>query len=195
MNDIPVSPSLPDYSSWLSSLLSWIVSLYPGFIIDLKNIFGFLIGISIPLSLFFLIGIIYCVEGLKRIRNKEELIYDTKTEPAYDAVQDGDSAMAHRFEKASSLIESANPNDWKQAIIEADILLDDLLTKMGYRGESIGEKLKRVVPGDFKTLDEAWEGHKVRNSIAHESGFQLDHHEAKRAFHSYKKVFEEFYYI
>ncbi len=80
--------------------------------------------------------------------------------------------------------------------MEADIILEDLLTKMGYGGDSIGEKLKKVAKGDMKTLDEAWEAHKVRNQIAHEgSNFTLNHHEAKNVIGMYRKVFEEFYYI
>jgi hypothetical protein len=59
--------------------------------------------------------------------------------------------------------------------------LDDLLNKLGYRGESIGEKLKRVAKGDMKSLNDAWEAHKVRNQIAHEgSSVNLSHHEAKK---------------
>jgi hypothetical protein len=103
--------------------------------------------------------------------------------------------MAHRWDKAKTLIESTNSNNWKQAIIEADIMLDDLLTRMGYNGESIGDKLKRVATGDMKSLNEAWEAHKVRNQIAHESSFVLDHHTANETIQMYRKVFQEFYYI
>jgi len=100
------------------------------------------------------------------------------------------------WESVKKHIESDNENDWRQAIMDADIILDDLLNKMGYRGESVGEKLKRVERGDFATLDLAWEAHKVRNRIAHEgASFSLDHREAKAAYDNYRKVFEEFYYI
>jgi len=93
-------------------------------------------------------------------------------------------------------INSDNPNDWKQAIIEADIMLDDVLTKLGYRGDSIGDKLKRAEPADFSTLNEAWEAHKVRNQIAHSgSTYPLNQHEANRVIQMYRKVFEEFYYL
>jgi hypothetical protein len=160
-----------------------------------KGFVGFSIGISLVLSLFFFIGIIYSVEGLKKIRKKESLMHDTKTEPAFEEGSTGDTAMAHRWQNANKLVNSENPSDWKLAIIEADIILDDLLTKMGYQGDSIGEKLKRVATGDMKSLNEAWEAHKVRNQIAHEPGFVLDHHIATHTIHMYKKVFEEFYYI
>lgn len=172
------------------------MDLFPSIIVLAKNLFGILVGISFPLSFFFLIGIIYCVENLKRLRKREEEVFDKKVEPAFEKEPSGDTVMAHRWQNAIQHIASDNPNDWKQAIIEADIILEDLLTKMGYRGDSIGEKLKRVAKGDMKTLDEAWEAHKVRNQIAHEgSNFSLNHHEAKNVIAMYRKVFEEFYYI
>ena len=80
--------------------------------------------------------------------------------------------------------------------MEADIMLADILTKMGYQGDSIGEQLKGVEPSDFLTLNDAWEAHKVRNQIAHQgSDFQLNERDAKRIIGLYKKVFSEFYYI
>ncbi len=190
-----VSP-LPDASSWLVSVFDWVVGLFPSLASTLKSLFGILVGLSFPLSIFFFFGIIYCVEKLKKIRLKEEEIYDAKVEEGFETVKTGDNVMAHRWQNAVTHIASDNPNDWKQAIIEADIILEDLLTKMGYRGDSIGEKLKRVAKGDMKSLDEAWEAHKVRNQIAHEgSSFTLNHHEAKNVINMYRKVFEEFYYI
>jgi hypothetical protein len=187
---------LPDTSSWFTAVGNWISDSFPGLVTTLKSLFGILVGISFPLALFFLIGIIYCVEKLKKIRLKEEEIYDAKVEEGFETAETGDTVMAHRWQSATNHIASDNPNDWKQAIIEADIILEDLLTKMGYRGDSIGEKLKRVAKGDMKTLDEAWEAHKVRNQIAHEgSSFTLNHHEAKNVIGMYRKVFEEFYYI
>ncbi len=195
MQDIPSSDFLPDISPWLIAAFHWIINLGPLLLTYIKDVVGFLVGLSFPLIFFFFIGIIYCVENLKRIRVKEEEKFDLKIEPAFDVAETGDTAMAHRWENALTHVESDNPNDWKQAIIEADIILDDLLTKMGYRGESIGEKLKRVEQGDMKSLNEAWEAHKVRNQIAHEPGFTLNHHEAKQVIHMYRKVLEEFYYI
>lgn len=168
---------------------------FPSAVLFIKNLLGVLVGLSIPIAIFFFIGIIYCVEGLKRIRNKEEQIHDLKVEPAFEEGNAGDTVMAHRWDNAMKHVESPNENDWKQAIIDADILLDDLLTKMGYRGESIGEKLKRVVKGDMRTLDDAWEAHKVRNQIAHEPGFILSQHQARQTIGMYRKVFEEFYYV
>ncbi len=195
--DNPNIVSLPylDVEPVIYDIFKWIVDAYPGFVTFMKNFLGVLVGLSIPLSVLFLITIIYSVERLKMIRKEEELIFDTKVEPIYN-VAAGDDVLSRRWETVKTHIESSNPNDWRQSILEADIILDELLTKIGYKGDSIGDKLKRVERGDFATLNDAWEGHKVRNQVAHGgSTFSLNHHEAKRAIEHYRRVFEEFYYI
>jgi uncharacterized membrane protein len=165
--------------------------------ISIKWLIGQLTGIALVVSVFFVIVIVYCVEGLKVIRKKEKLMYDTKTEPAYKNLpESGDLALAHRWNSVIEHISSGNLNDWKQAIIDADIILDDILTKMGYQGESVGEKLKRVDQGDMKSIRDAWDAHMVRNRIAHEgSAFNMNQIEAQQTINQYKKVFEEFFYI
>jgi hypothetical protein len=101
-----------------------------------------------------------------------------------------------RWKNIQSLVNSHNLNDWKQAIIEADIMLDEMLEKMGYKGDSIGDKLKQIEASDFLTLNQAWEAHKVRNQIAHQgSNYILSHDEAERVIDLYSQVFKEFYFI
>lgn len=107
-----------------------------------------------------------------------------------------DAPKNQKWERVLEHINSNNPNDWKAAIIEADIMLDELLTVLNYHGNSIGDKLKAVEPSDFDTLQSAWEAHKVRNQIAHEgSEFVLSERDAKRTVAFYKAVFEEFEFI
>lgn len=90
-------------------------------------------------------------------------------------------------------INSDDPNKWKFAILEADIILEDLLGEMQLPGDNIGDKLKAVDPADFNSIEEAWEAHKIRNAIAHEgSDFLLSQREAKRVVGLYEKVFREF---
>ncbi len=49
---------------------------------------------------------------------------------------------------------------------------------------------------NFKTLDNAWEAHKLRNRIAHEGmGYDVEYREAKKAIELYESVFKEFDYI
>lgn len=101
-----------------------------------------------------------------------------------------------RWEQVLTHVSSESPGDWRLAIIEADIILDELVTRMGYRGASLGDKLKQVEPSDFLTLDSAWEAHKTRNRVAHSgSDFILTQREARRIVDLYTQVFKEFHYL
>lgn len=101
-----------------------------------------------------------------------------------------------RWVHVQTLINSHSVNDWKQAILEADIILDEMLEKMGYQGESIGAKLKQIESSDFMTLNQAWEAHKIRNRIAHKGiQFVLSRGDAERTIKMYEEVFKEFYYV
>lgn len=100
-----------------------------------------------------------------------------------------------RWEKVVEYLESDNQSDWKQAIIEADNLLDEMVAAMPYPGENLGERLKSVEPSDFLTLEDAWEAHKVRNQIAHQSDFTFTRREVRRVIELYERVFREFNFI
>jgi hypothetical protein len=106
----------------------------------------------------------------------------------HDAAHAEEETEHHRWKHVMELIESPTDSDWRQAIIEADIILDDALTHDGYVGQSVGEKLK-AVDGRTVWLQEAWEAHKVRNDIAHRgSAYVLTDHHAYRAIQRYETV-------
>jgi hypothetical protein len=64
-----------------------------------------------------------------------------------------------------------------------------VLRERGYQGEGVGEMLKGA---SFRTIDLAWDAHRVRNRIAHDgSAFELTEREAKRAFMLYESVFRD----
>ncbi len=100
-----------------------------------------------------------------------------------------------RWKKIVEQIGSENENDWKAAILQADYILDELLLRIGIKGESLGERLKRVDTQTFPYLDDAWSVHKVRNSIAHDGTVTLSQKEAKRIIGKYQKILKYYKYI
>ena len=98
-----------------------------------------------------------------------------------------------QWEKILNNIESQNENDWRAAIIEADIILEDLLDRFDLPGDTVSDKLKGIEASDFVNINSAWEAHKIRNQIAHDGqAFVLTQREAKRVIELYRSVFEEF---
>lgn len=93
-------------------------------------------------------------------------------------------------------INSDNIEDWKEAIIVADSILDDIFSRIGYKMDGLGEKLKNIEPSDFASLQDVWDGYKVRSRIAREGAhFEISHKEAKSALAQYEKGLKELKYI
>lgn len=131
--------------------------------------------------------LVYSTMRLYQIRESEKDQYDTVSP------QESHQAVEHsRWQYILQLIESGQESDWRQAIIESDIMLDEMLSRIGYRGDTIGEKLRAVNPQNFLTIQNAWEAHKVRNEIAHQgSSYHLSEHLAHRTIAHYEAVFRE----
>lgn len=146
---------------------------------------------STIISLLLIAGIVYSTIRIKQIRREE-----AKQFGEIIVAKDIGEKKKEKWNKLADLATSDNHANWRLAILEADIMLDDMLNVMGYRGESLGEKLKQVEKSDFSTIDIAWDAHKVRNTIAHAgSDFVLTQREVKRVINLYKQVFEEFEFI
>ena len=174
-----------DLPYYFNLMVSYFTDHYPSILSGMFSggqvFIGYLVALSILVSLMLLIGIIICVERLKYIRRLEDLQYNAKVDTGYETIEKANTELENKWMKVTKHIESDNESDWRQAIMEADIILEELLIKLGYQGDSIGERLKRINKGDFNTIDQAWEAHKVRNLIAHEgSAYLLTKHEAHR---------------
>lgn len=177
------------------------VTLLPLIISGAENLLNFLARIeriSTGLSLMLITGIGYSIIRMRQIRAREEAAFAGLAEIAPQPLPDtiDETKRNPKWDKVLEHISSQNAGDWRLAILEADILLDELLDALKYRGESIGDKLKKIEASDFSTLALAWEAHKIRNQVAHEgSEFLLSEREAKRVISLYEEVFKEFRFI
>ncbi len=98
-----------------------------------------------------------------------------------------------RWQKVLEHIASDNPSDWRLAVLEADIVLEETLDQAGYIGDTLGDKLKKAEHRPFASLNAAWEAHKVRNTIAHQGqSFDLTQRDARQAIALFEAVFREF---
>lgn len=151
------------------------------------HIWTWIVVIGYVLSVVGLFVIVYATVKLFELRKREEIHYSTLIESP--EVTGGENP---RWLHIESLAEGASASQWREAIIEADIMLDDVLARNGYVGDGVGEKLKSVESESLSTLNDAWEAHKVRNQIAHEgSAFNLSEELALRTISRYGAVFRE----
>jgi len=172
-------------------------------IIDFK-LTGQIINIIFFVVAIFAIYIIcYCTIRILELRKKEhEHLHHEIEEYAHKQAEkekkakEGGSAQSIRWDSVLEHISSPNSGDWKLAIIDADVMLEDLLNQLGFAGENLGEKLKLIDMEKYTSLKPAWDVHKVRNEIAHEGiQFNISQQEAKRVISVYEQIFKDFRYI
>ncbi|MEK7460323.1 MAG: hypothetical protein AAB628_02100 [Patescibacteria group bacterium] len=142
-------------------------------------------------SVLLILGIVFVHNRMHEVQHKLSKIYKPIN---VEEVVAKDKAI--QWQIVLNHVSSGNPAEWKLAVLEADNILDSILEDRGYRGESLGERLKSVDPGDMQSYSDAWEAHKVRNQIAHE-GSNMDFSEkiARDAINRYEKVFKELGYL
>lgn len=148
---------------------------------------------AILISLPFLALTIYCWIRILQIRRKEHLAFRAAQRTV--ATRDVPRTQL-RWNRVEEQVGSSSPESWRLAILEADIMLSELLDIQGYKGETIADKMKQVDRAQFNSIDDAWEAHKIRNRVAHEgTKMDLTPREARRVIGLYKRAFKEFKYI
>lgn len=78
------------------------------------------------------------------------------------------------------LLGSSSIIEQKHALFEADKLVDYVLQLKSYQGETFADRLRSAENDIDPNLYQAiWQGHKVRNQIAHETGIEVSSDEIK----------------
>jgi hypothetical protein len=143
-------------------------------------------------SVLAIVGTINNVWQLRAINIEEEKIYNPSPLKATHHEEEVRPPQHDKWQKVLKYAHSSNSSDWRFAIIEADVMLEEVLRTRGYVGETIGEMLKSIDKSTLLTIDSAWEAHKVRNTIAHAgSDFQLSERETTRIIAHFEQVFKE----
>mgnify|MGYP001558126904 CR=1 FL=1 len=136
---------------------------------------------------------IYCTVRVFQIRQTERR--------KFAAAQN--TVAAHDVPKTqlrwNRILEQAHSDSEKAArlaILEADIMLNELLDVLVYRGETMADKMRGVDRANWNTIDLAWEAHKIRNRIVHEGdAHHVNTREARRVIALYERVLKEFRYV
>lgn len=95
------------------------------------------------------------------------------------------------FMRIENSLTRENEQSYNMSVVEADKLLDKALCEMGVPGKTMGDRLKKVGKEKFTQLNSVWHAHKLRNQIAHESGFKLEYNQARRALQTYRQALKD----
>jgi hypothetical protein len=181
------SIGLGNESAW-----SNLVNVYFGPFWRFLKVFAVLSGVAS------VVWIAYNLRKLHELDEADEKIYGLEAvEPVFKQVSEkaeeavGKKKENERWQKVKALSLSENSSDWRLAIIEADVMLDELLRSLALHGDTVGDMLKSA-EGTIINTDAAWEAHKVRNRIAHSgAGFELTDRQVRHTIALFETVFKE----
>lgn len=181
----------PVTASQIASYLQYAAA--PGVYDTLFHYWNTFVAISLLVSLILGAFVLYCVIRIFQVRRMERARFMAVQHPvAAHSV----SKTQLRWSRILEQAHSDNDQSWRLAILEADIMLNELLDTLGYRGETMADKMKTADRATFATIDLAWEAHKVRNRIAHSGvAHELNAREVRRIISLYERVFREFHFV
>ncbi len=93
--------------------------------------------------------------------------------------------------KISKRLEPGKAEDYKMSLIEADSLLDDVLKRMGFKGENMKERLEQIDAKTLPDIESIKKANKLRNSIVYDSDYDLSLDKAKETLRIYEKALRD----
>lgn len=99
--------------------------------------------------------------------------------------------MSKEWKAVLKKLEAGDESNLKLAVIEADKILDNILKKINYPGENMGERLKHITPAQIANIEAVWQAHKIRNNIVHDPDFRLTRSDAENAVKIYQRALED----
>lgn len=91
-----------------------------------------------------------------------------------------------RIEQSVTQTESS----WHLAILNADKLLDHALRARGFKGQTMGERMKSA-KDVFSNRNAIWTAHKLRNQVAHEPEVSITSAQTKQALKAFKAALRD----
>jgi hypothetical protein len=169
------------FDKFVANIFEYFTHLdFPVLLSYLKQILGF---VTIVFGILFVI-VIYKLRMLIKQKATEVAM---EINPPTEAV----TAYDNRWTEIKKHVMSFNEAEWKMAVIEGDKFVDDALKTGGYPGESMGERLMLIEPGQLLSLQNLWDAHKLRNLLVHDAAYQLNHRQAVMAIEAFEQALRE----
>jgi hypothetical protein len=125
------------------------------------------------------------------LRRRAFVAAPAATPPAGEGALPPLGPLREQWNEVLAHLDSPQEAEWKFAVIEADKLVDEMLARAGFAGDTFGDRLTAIAPGTLASLDGLWWAHKVRNRVVHEVDYFLRYTEARQAVGYYQQTLEE----
>lgn len=145
--------------------------------------FNWILGIIGLGMLAFIIWVIWTTKWKQFV-----LLFDLTEFLTYRAY--GTGSLSNRWKNILSRLETANEEEYKLAVIEADNMLDATLKRIGFAGETLADRLEKVNVAIVPNLPEVREANRIRNNIVHDPSYRITLSEARRVIESYQATFQ-----
>ncbi|MBI2798213.1 hypothetical protein HYX70_02845 [Candidatus Saccharibacteria bacterium] len=137
--------------------------------------------VSVIVAIIVLSGLMYFVMRGKASKQKKRL------NPAMAAKKLGfadrpklDVALVQNKWRDIQAMQNSGPSGIKNALMEADKLLDYVLRAKGFRGETMADRMRSAGP-QLGSVTAVWAAHKLRNMLAHEVEHDIVPNQVKQA--------------
>ncbi len=87
------------------------------------------------------------------------------------------------WQRVKSIASGSEP---QYSIIEADKVFDQALKQRGFKGDTMGDRLRSAKPS-IKNINDVWSAHKLRNKLVHETDAKISKKELSSALASFEK--------
>ena len=155
------------FSPWLGRNLWWVKIL------------------SLIFSALFLFGTVYIIRKTNYLELKKEQFWESLGK---------DYASRHRslmvWKQIQQRMQSADQNNWKLAVLEADHILNEILKMSGYLG-TMDEKLPKLETEQLANIEDVKRAHLFRDKIANDPAVDIKQEEAKEVISVYERSFRE----
>ncbi|MDD5606365.1 MAG: hypothetical protein PHN37_00655 [Candidatus Pacebacteria bacterium] len=163
----------------------------PEIILNISNILLYILNyiriIAIILSFLMIIAII--IFNLKTVWLRDAFLETTveffKHKP-YEVQK-----FLKQWKTISSRLKTGNEQAYKLAIIEADNLLEEVLEKMKFKGETTKERIANIPKTILEDIKDIEQAHQIRDNIVHDPDYQINLEEAKRVLLIYERVIKQ----
>lgn len=161
---------------YINTIQEWYLAVLP----NLKLI-------SVIISSFLLICIIYILIKFNYVSQRTDFLTDT----ARASSNYSRKRVARGWKRILKLMRSKKVDDWKNALIEADNILGEVLRLADYQGVSLDEQLDNISVEQLSVIDNLRNSHQLTKRIKQDEDFDFDKETIEENLFNYSRAFRE----
>ena len=143
-------------------------------------------------SISFLISALFCVLSIRLMIAMDYFSEDMRYRwNIFKHISNDTQRIMSIWKKILDLVVSHDPHDWRQAVVFADALLDEVLKIAGYRGRSVEERLAHVDEAALPTIGMLRRVRMRVFALLAEDEPHLEQHQVKELLREYRQVFKQ----